>query len=318
MNGIDVLLIFVVGAAIWSGWRRGFLVGALELVSWIGSLALGFVLYPSLAHFLQAHVPALGIWISPLSFLLVVMLARLLFSFIVTRLIFGYFTGFQRHTANHALGVIPGLVNGAVYATLLAALLLTLPISQSLTASAQKSFIAGKLATEAQWTNERLAPIFDDAIRRTMVKPPTEAGENETINLHFTVKDSKVREDLEAKMLNLVNEERQKQGLPALKPDPELTLVARAHATDMFVRGYFSHYTPERKDPFDRMHDAHVGFLAAGENLALGQTLLICHRGLMNSPGHRANILHRSFGRVGIGIMDGGIYGLMIAQEFRN
>jgi len=38
----------------------------------------------------------------------------------------------------------------------------------------------------------------------------------------------------------------------------------------------------------------------------------------MTSPGHRANILQPQFGRVGIGIMDGGIRGLMISQEFRN
>jgi uncharacterized protein YkwD len=38
----------------------------------------------------------------------------------------------------------------------------------------------------------------------------------------------------------------------------------------------------------------------------------------MNSPGHRANILERSYGRVGIGILDGGMHGLMISQEFRN
>ncbi len=38
----------------------------------------------------------------------------------------------------------------------------------------------------------------------------------------------------------------------------------------------------------------------------------------MNSPGHRANILHKDFGRVGIGIMDGGIRGLMVTQNFRD
>jgi uncharacterized protein YkwD len=86
----------------------------------------------------------------------------------------------------------------------------------------------------------------------------------------------------------------------------------------MFARGYFSHITPEGLSPFDRMKKLKVRFLAAGENLALGQTLNICHRGLMNSPGHRANILNRAFGRVGIGILDGGFYGLMITQNFRN
>jgi uncharacterized protein YkwD len=38
----------------------------------------------------------------------------------------------------------------------------------------------------------------------------------------------------------------------------------------------------------------------------------------MNSPGHKANILRPNYGRLGIGILDGGIHGLMISQEFRN
>ena len=45
------------------------------------------------------------------------------------------------------------------------------------------------------------------------------------------------------------------------------------------------------------------------ENLALAQTVEIAHSGLMKSKGHRENILNSKFNRVGIGIMDGGIYG---------
>jgi len=39
-------------------------------------------------------------------------------------------------------------------------------------------------------------------------------------------------------------------------------------------------------------------------------------QGLMNSPGHRANILSPSFHKVGIGVLDAGIYGEMFVQEF--
>ena len=86
----------------------------------------------------------------------------------------------------------------------------------------------------------------------------------------------------------------------------------------MFARGYFAHATPEGRDPFERMREAKVSFLTAGENIALAPTLEIAHTGLMNSPGHRANILRPQFGRVGIGIVDGGIHGLMVTQDFRN
>jgi uncharacterized protein YkwD len=86
----------------------------------------------------------------------------------------------------------------------------------------------------------------------------------------------------------------------------------------MFTRGYFSHNTPENKTPFDRMRESEVRFRTAGENLALAPTLSIAHTGLMNSPGHRANILQSNFGRLGIGVLDGGKRGLMITQNFRN
>jgi uncharacterized protein YkwD len=119
-------------------------------------------------------------------------------------------------------------------------------------------------------------------------------------------------------MLDLVNAERFANGLQPLVLDPELTEVARRHSADMFARGYFAHDTPEGLTPFDRMKESKVNFLTAGENLALAPTLSIAHRGLMNSPGHRANILRPQFGRVGIGIMDGGMRGLMVSQEFRN
>ena len=100
--------------------------------------------------------------------------------------------------------------------------------------------------------------------------------------------------------------------------DTALTRVARMHAADKFRRGYFSHYTPEGKTPFDRIRAARIRFLSAGENLTLAPTLGVAHTGLMNSPGHRANILQKSFGRVGIGILEGDPHRLMITQNFRN
>ena len=119
-------------------------------------------------------------------------------------------------------------------------------------------------------------------------------------------------------MLQMINEERQKHGLKLLQADPEMLQVARAHSQDMFAKGYFAHDDLDGKDPFDRMRAANIRFATAGENLALAQTVGIAHVNLMNSPGHRANILNPSFGRVGIGILDGGFYGLMISQEFRD
>lgn len=119
-------------------------------------------------------------------------------------------------------------------------------------------------------------------------------------------------------MLDLINAERAQAGLAPLAADPEMQAVARAHSVDMLRRGYFGHNTPEGRTPFDRIDAAEITYRTAGENLALAPTLALAHSGLMNSPGHRANILRPEFGRVGIGIIDGGIRGLMITQNFRD
>jgi uncharacterized protein YkwD len=209
-------------------------------------------------------------------------------------------------------------VTGGIYAAIIAALLLSLPMGNGLTKEARESKLANRLGIQIAWLDEKFSPIFGAAAKATMNRIMVKPESDETVDLHYTVKDVAVRSNLESEMLALVNEERLKRRISPVKADPELTLVARAHSTDMFARGYFSHYTPEKKDPFDRMKRAGVKFQTAGENLALGRTLRICHAGLMNSPGHKANILNPAFGRLGIGIIDGGIYGLMISQEFRN
>lgn len=319
MNLIDVLLLLIVALAMWAGWAKGFLLGITDLVIWLGSLLIGFIFYQNVAEGLHKLIPVLGVWLFPIGFLLTVILSRIIFSLIFNQFIRRTDPEAHQSATNRALGVIPGLITGSVYAAIVAALLLSVPMWNGLAKEARESKIANQLGVQVAWLDEKFSPIFGEAAKETVNRLTVKPSESdETVDLHYTVKDPTVRPDLEAQMLQLVNQERTKRGLQPVAADPQLSAVARAHSTDMFARGYFSHYTPEKADPFDRMKKANVKFLAAGENLALGRTLKICHEGLMNSPGHRANILNPSFGRLGIGIMDGGIYGLMISQEFRN
>lgn len=316
MNWIDILLIIVIILAAWSGYKKGFILGSLELLSWIGSMAAAFWLYQYLARFIQMIIPALGVWTMPLAFLITLIITRIIFSIIVTTILKHAHRDAHHSTANKALGILPGTVNGMIYAVIISALLLVLPLSDGLSASARDSRVATEFGNQVAWLDEKLSPVFDEAVRKSMTKMTIES--NETVQLNFTVSNPKPRPDLESRMLELVNEERAKEGLPALEADTALTRVARAHSTDMFAKGYFAHVTPDGVTPADRVRAAGIRFLITGENLALGPTLKICHTGLMNSPGHRANILHKSYGRVGIGVMDGGLRGLMISQEFKN
>lgn len=316
MNWIDIALVLIILLAAWSGYKRGFILGSLELLSWLGSLAAAFYLYQYLAVLLQKIFPVLGVWTMPLAFLIVLILLRIIFASIVNLILKNTHRDAHHTTANKALGILPGAINGVIYAVIISALLLVLPLSDGLSAAARESKVANEFGNQVAWLDEKIAPVFDEAVRKSMTKMTIES--NETVKLNFTVTNAKPRPDLEAKMLALVNEERAKEGLHALVADTALTSVARLHSQDMFARGYFAHISPDGITPAERVRAAGIQYLITGENLALGPTLQICHTGLMNSPGHRANILHKSYGRVGIGILDGGLRGLMVSQEFKN
>jgi uncharacterized protein YkwD len=320
LNLIDLLLILLVLLSALYGWHRGFILGLLDLLRWIACLLLGIRYYQPVARGLGPMTGLPEVWWPPMAFMLVVILAGALIQILGYLLLRRLPVEVHRRRANRLLGILPGFVNGLITAAIAAPLLLALPLPEALRTSARESLVANRLTIISERLEMALTPIFDEPVRQTLnlltVRPEPES--EETLKLPYTVADSKPRPDLEAKMLELVNEERAKEGLKPLAPDPELREVARLHSIDMFRRGYFSHYTPEGGSPFDRMKEAGVSFRAAGENLALGPTLTIAHNGLMNSPGHRANILRPQFGRLGIGIMDGGARGLMISQEFRD
>ncbi|MDP4264014.1 MAG: CvpA family protein [Bacteroidota bacterium] len=317
MNWIDLILVVILLLAVWAGWKKGFILGSMDLLTWLGSIALGFAFYTYTASAIDKLIH-LGAWLLPAAFLFTIIVARILTG-IITKSLLRIIPEKTNHAIiNRLLGIIPGAINGLIYATIIAALFLALPFKKGLSAEMQKSRIARTLAVQAQWANKELAPVFDEAVRQTMNDLPVKAGEHSETELDFTYDDPQARPDLEVKMLELINKERAKEGLHPLKADPPETIVARAHSKDMFVRGYFAHTNPDGKDPFDRMKEANLRFTTAGENLALAQTLETAHKNLMNSPGHRANIMNPAFTRVGIGIEDGGLYGLMISQEFRN
>lgn len=317
MNWVDLLLAAVIFLAILAGWWRGFIIGSLDLLAWAGSFVLGYTFYSYTAKWL-ARAFTLDIWLLPLSFVLTVIFFRLLIGLATRYIIRTIPERVNNSMVNKILGIIPGAINGVIYAVVIAALLLALPLKDSITDKTRDSRFAGELAMQSEWANRKLAPVFDEAVRQTMNSLTVHPKSNEKIALSFKYDKAEVRPLLEMQMLELVNKERTKAGLKPLKADPELAIVARAHSQDMFVRGYFAHVNPDGKDPFDRMKAANVSFRTAGENLALAQTLEIAHTNLMNSPGHRANILNPAFGRLGIGILDGGYYGLMVSQEFRN
>lgn len=119
--------------------------------------------------------------------------------------------------------------------------------------------------------------------------------------------------DLEQQMVNMVNKDRAAAGLPALKISSALTTNARLHSEDMAKNNFFSHTSPTRGSFSQRVKGSGIKYSAAGENIARYNSVEKAQAGLMNSEGHRANILSKTFTHVGIGIVwdnDKGAYSI--------
>ena len=122
----------------------------------------------------------------------------------------------------------------------------------------------------------------------------------------YTEASEPLKEGLEFQLFDLTNASRVNNGLSILSWDDKVRETARKHSKDMAVNEYFNHTNLEGKSPFDRMAEDDIVFAVAGENLAYGQfSSIFAHEGLMNSPGHRENILKPDFELLGVGVAFG-------------
>lgn len=110
-------------------------------------------------------------------------------------------------------------------------------------------------------------------------------------------------QSFELQNFDLVNAERVQHNLNTLSYSSSISDTARKHSKDMANNNYFDHNNLSGESPFDRLEADGHDFNAAGENLAYGQASSIyAHQGLMNSLGHRKNILKKEFNTLGVGV----------------
>jgi len=111
-------------------------------------------------------------------------------------------------------------------------------------------------------------------------------------------------------LLNATNTQRSQNGeLAALTVNSKLSAAAQSKANDMIARNYWSHNTPDGKEPWVFIEAANYEYQKAGENLAYGfSSSNDTVTGWMNSASHRANILDGAYREVGFGFANANDY----------
>ncbi|HEY6305577.1 MAG TPA: CAP domain-containing protein [Candidatus Angelobacter sp.] len=119
----------------------------------------------------------------------------------------------------------------------------------------------------------------------------------------------------EQQLFKLLNMVRANAGVQTLQWDPKVAQAALAHAQKLAEHADLSHRFAGELELDQRLGATGVRFNAVAENVALADTVEEAHLALMNSPGHRANIMNPQYNAVGIAVVQRN-RSLYVTQDF--
>ena len=317
-NWIDLIIIAIIIYFASEAFRIGFWAILANFVSFFASLFVALWGYQYASALLQDNFALSRSSSNAVGFFLTAVIAEGVMSYLTILSVSKMPSGLFKKWWGKALAIIPGAGEGLVLISFILTLFLTLPIYPKVKADITESKIGGAIIKQTSGLEAKIDDIFGGVIEDSLTYLTVKPGSRETIPITTEIYERGLEVDAqsEAEMFALVNQERRKQGIHELTLRSEVVPVARAHATDMWERQYFGHVSPDGKDVGDRLDEAGISYVIAGENLALAPTVSTAHNGLMNSEGHRANILEPKFKRLAIGVIDNGVYGKIFVQVF--
>ncbi|MBU1000479.1 CvpA family protein [Patescibacteria group bacterium] len=316
LNWVDLVIIGILFLFALEALGRPLFLELLDFISFLLAGILSFSCYNLPAKFFESqfHIPY-GLTLV-MGFMTVWFFTEIVF-YLLVKLILPKPQEI-RIMGSKVLSVIPAMLRSLIFIALILVMVATFPIQPAIKKSVLDSKVGSRILKIAYGLESPVKKVFggvtNDSLTFLTIDPKT----SKKVNLGFQTDQISLDSVSEIEMLELVNKERTAGAGKALVYDENLREIARAHSGDMFKRGYFSHYSPEGQTVADRALKYEEDFLVIGENLAYAPSVELAEKGLMNSEGHRANILSGDYGRIGIGVMDGGVYGKMFVQVFAN
>jgi uncharacterized protein YkwD/uncharacterized membrane protein required for colicin V production len=318
VNAVDLLIGAALVLAVIAGIRAGFVVTLFGLMTWVVAIPVALILQGPLGSALARIGLAVPL-ARTVAFVILLLLIESAFGLLGAIAIVPFAKRLHAHriagAIDRVLGVVPSIVRTLVIAAVALAAALVLPVGNDVRAAIDGSGIGQVLVEQVAAVQPALGALGGPDNGAPLFVTKLGADQSQTLDLPdglTLVPDP----EAEAEMLKLLNDERTSRGLPALVLDPRLVPIARQHSEEMFKLKYFGHQSPVNGSPFDRLAAAKISYSRAGENLAYAHSVAVAHRGLMDSEGHRANILRPEFTRIGIGVISAGSYGRMFTQLF--
>src|SRR3989338_1275245 len=301
--------------------QKGFINTFLEALAFVFSLIFSYKFYVFFGRLLILNFSLPKGIAQASGFFIAWFLAEIIFSVIAIRFLAKIFDRFQKHKLNISLGFVAAIIQASTIFLFFVSIVFSFPVRGQIKQALLESRTAPYFIDVSRSIEKQIKNVFGEAVNETLNFITIKPQSNETVDLGIKLEEKQLSYDShsEISMFTTVNKERKERGVKELTFDYELRDLARDYAMEMFINGFFSHNSEvDGSTPADRADRKNIAYLVIGENLAFAPDVYIAHDGLMNSEGHRRNILSEEFGKVGIGVVDGGVYGRMFVQEFTN
>jgi uncharacterized protein YkwD len=319
---VDLILGAVLAFLVVRGWMRGFVKEALDLAGLVAGVILSFRLSPALGGVLS-NMSGVSEDVTRFVAGIIIFLSVGIGAAFLARTLERKARLPGLNLINRAWGAGLAAAWGIFLATLIVSLLAIMPLPSAVSAQLEESSMTQTLTDPEGVPQQMFARLSGDTVMQRLISLRDAVGTGRLVvepEDELTVPAAEPGElsvDLRAAsdVYELLNKARIAAGLDPLAFSPALEAVAEGHAEEIYLTGVFSHRSATTGTVGDRLVAADVSYVVAGENLALAAGAAEIHEGLMDSEGHRANILRRDFRRVGIAVVSGPL-GLMAVQVF--
>ena len=133
------------------------------------------------------------------------------------------------------------------------------------------------------------------------------------IKAEAVASSSEYRDKIE-RIVELVNEERAKDGVAPVTLNETLTDAAMLRAEE--ITEQFSHTRPDDTSCFTVLKDYNIGYYACAENIAAGNsTADATMNQWVNSSGHYNNLMNATYTEIGVGVRNTGITGYSFSSS---
>ncbi len=318
MNWVDLTIIILLLFFVYESIGRNLLSEVLDAASFLIAFFASLRFYNEIASFFINNFQVPNSLSKIFGFIIVWFLVEAVFFGLIHLIVFKSLKFIRYPKFLNYLSLVPALFRGLVFISIILVLLGTFPVQPRIKKDIHDSKLGSLILNQTYKLEGPLKEVFGGITEDTFTFLTVKPRSDQTVNLGFKTTEFSPNPAFENELIALVNKERASRNLQTLTADDTLTKIGRGHSVDMFTRGYFAHNSPEGRNVSDRAMEKNYSFLVIGENLAYAPSVALAHKGLMDSEGHRANILSPDFSKIGIGIMDGGVYGLMVTQVFSN